>query len=64
MTEQKMSEARPPGSNVVSLVEVRARPRAVPALTDDELIQIREMLADFRKIKVSCPMARRLLDDG
>lgn len=51
-------------SNVVPFASRNARRRPAPALTSNELVRLRAMLEEFDKIKKSCPMARRLLEDG
>lgn len=47
--------------NVVAFVPRRRDEPAEPFFTDAERAEIRQMLAEFRLVKQSCPMARRLL---
>lgn len=50
-------------SNVVPFVAPRARRARPDPLSDDEIDQLRLMLQQFDKIRRSCPMARRILED-
>lgn len=50
-------------ANVIVLAERRYAPeRAEPQLSNAELRDLRAMLIEFRMLKESCPMARRLLE--
>ena len=50
------NKADPP--QVVHLVP---RTRTVPPLTDQEIVQLRTMLCDVRKVVSACPIARKTL---
>lgn len=46
-----------------SLLRVIASNRAVPPLTQAEVLALRKMLVDFEAIKASCPIAKRALSE-
>jgi hypothetical protein len=60
------SEILPPSdSNVFHLDLARTAKRdRIPSLTDAELLQIRDLLANFSLICQGCPTARRLLEEA
>ena len=47
-------------SNVVPITTERAPPTVQP-LSDDEVMQIRQFLAEFAIVRATCPMAVRAL---
>lgn len=47
--------------NVVALALRKRGEPAEPFFTDAERAELRQMLAEFKAVKVACPMARRLL---
>ena len=50
-------------NNVVPIQMASHRKRE-PALTDAELVAIRQMLVQFEEIRVECPVAKRILRDA
>jgi hypothetical protein len=49
--------------STVRVLHVAPRVRAVPPLTDAEILALRKLLVDAETIKESCPVARRALSD-
>lgn len=50
-------------SNVTELFPSTPRTRRVPPMTDAEILEMRQMLVEFRKIKQNCPLAQRALSE-
>lgn len=45
---------------VVPIADARRRQRAVPPLSDTEILRLRKLLEDSEAIMAICPVARRL----
>jgi len=50
-------------SNVTQLYPGVPRVRRVPPLSDSEILELRQFMEEFRRIKTSCPVAQRILAD-
>lgn len=57
--QPKHQDEEPPSSNVTLLRALQSR--AVPPLTGDEILALRQMLEDFSKIASTCPVAKGAL---